>query len=66
MATIKVSNLHPIGTELFFDSESYMSELNDEEIYSVNGGLISTFCNTTFTTIMIPVTKELVKRYLRR
>ncbi len=64
MATIKVSNLHLIGTELFSDSESYMSELSNQEISSVNGGLISTFCNTTLTTIMIPVTKELAKRYL--
>lgn len=37
MATINISDLHPTGTELFSDSESYMGELSEHEL-SVHGG----------------------------
>lgn len=37
MSTIKISDLHPTGAELFSDSESYMSELIEHEL-SVHGG----------------------------
>lgn len=39
MATIKISDLRPAGTQLFSDSESYMSELSDGEFDSINGGI---------------------------
>ncbi len=39
MANIKISNLHPTGVELFSDSESYLNDLNDQDIESINGGL---------------------------
>lgn len=41
MATINISDLHPTGSELFSDSESYMSELGDNEFASVNGGILT-------------------------
>ncbi|BAY76950.1 hypothetical protein NSTC745_06970 [Nostoc sp. DSM 114161] len=38
MATIKIHDLSPAGSELFQDSESFLNELTDEEL-GVNGGL---------------------------
>lgn len=38
MASIKISELYPIGCELFFDSESYMRELSEGEL-DIQGGL---------------------------
>ena len=38
MSEIKLSNLNPAGSELFQDSESYISELNEQEMGSVVGG----------------------------
>lgn len=38
MASIKISNLYPAGSELFKDSESFMTELVDNELGSINGG----------------------------
>ncbi|MDZ8241874.1 MAG: hypothetical protein RMZ69_32855 [Nostoc sp. ChiQUE01a] len=37
MATIKIHDLSPAGSELFHDSESFLNELTDEEL-GVNGG----------------------------
>jgi hypothetical protein len=39
MAKINVSNLHPVGSDLFFDSENYISELSDNELGTINGGI---------------------------
>ncbi len=39
MAEIQLSNLNPAGSELFQDSESYINELNEQEMGSVVGGL---------------------------
>jgi hypothetical protein len=41
MPTIKISDLHPTGSELFHDSESYMNELGDGDLDIINGGFIS-------------------------
>lgn len=38
MASIKFFNLYPAGSELFKDSESFMTELVDNELGSINGG----------------------------
>ena len=38
MSEIQLSNLNPAGSELFQDSESYISELNEQEMASVVGG----------------------------
>lgn len=42
MSTIKISDLCPTGSELFSDSESYMSELGDSELNIINGGAFTT------------------------
>jgi len=49
MAEINVSNLHPVGSDLFSDSENYISELNDNEVGTINGGLVnvSVLCTAT-------------------
>ncbi len=39
MATINISDLRPAGSDLFSDSEGYMSELGDSEFDSIYGGL---------------------------
>jgi hypothetical protein len=38
MATIKISDLHSAGSELFMDSESYLNELTNEELNMAHGG----------------------------
>ncbi|QIR35267.1 hypothetical protein HCG51_06680 [Tolypothrix sp. PCC 7910] len=40
MSTIKILNLHlsAIGAELFDDSESFLNELNIQQINSIKGG----------------------------
>ena len=55
MASIKINNLQSAGSDLFNDSESYLNELKNQELYLVNGGLmsISTILpDFTVTTIM--------------
>ena len=37
MANIKVNDLQPTGSELFFDSESFLNELSDAEM-DIKGG----------------------------
>jgi hypothetical protein len=44
MANIKISNLSPVGSDLFSDSESYINELGDGEISSIQGGFSSWKC----------------------
>ncbi|MBW4617101.1 MAG: class IIb bacteriocin, lactobin A/cerein 7B family [Desmonostoc vinosum HA7617-LM4] len=39
MASINISNLNPVGSELFMDSESFMNELTEQELNATNGGL---------------------------
>lgn len=39
MATISISNLKAVGSELFSDSESFMEVLTESEVGGVNGGL---------------------------
>jgi hypothetical protein len=38
MATIKIFDLRPAGSELFSDSESYLNDLTDEELGLTQGG----------------------------
>ncbi|NJL63521.1 MAG: hypothetical protein HC903_18910 [Methylacidiphilales bacterium] len=38
MAFLKISELRPAGSELFQDSESYLNELNEQEISATIGG----------------------------
>lgn len=50
MANIKIANLHPAGSELFSDSESYMNELGDSELDATSGGS-TPMCVTATITI---------------
>ncbi|OUL30846.1 hypothetical protein BV378_02950 [Nostoc sp. RF31YmG] len=38
MASIKIAELRPAGSELFQDSESFLNELNEKEISTAIGG----------------------------
>ena len=40
MASIVISDLRPAGSELFMDSESFLSELSDGELSVISGGEI--------------------------
>ena len=50
MATIKISDLHSAGSELFMDSESYLNELTHEEMNMTHGGS-SLICVATVTYV---------------
>ena len=39
MASIKISELRPAGSELFQDSESFLNELSDREMGAIEGGI---------------------------
>ncbi|MEQ9482500.1 hypothetical protein [Coleofasciculus sp. F4-SAH-05] len=38
MASIAISDLRPTGTALFQDAESFLNELNENEVENVLGG----------------------------
>jgi len=38
MASIKIAELRPVGSELFQDSESFLNELNGQQELSILGG----------------------------
>jgi hypothetical protein len=40
MASITISELRPAGSELFQDSESFLNELNDQEMLAIAGGVV--------------------------
>lgn len=56
MSSIKISDLSPAGSELFSDSESYMSELTDDNLETINGG----------ATPIVAITARLSARSSRR
>ena len=46
MPNIKISDLHPTGSDLFSDSENYMNELGEGELEIIYGGRTSPVCRT--------------------
>lgn len=42
MSIIQILELSPAGTELFQDSESFLTELSDQEVEILGGGFIIT------------------------
>ncbi|WP_192881649.1 hypothetical protein [Nostoc sp. CENA543] len=46
MANVTISNLIPAGSELFQGEDSFIHELNEQEISDVLGGLRVTICWT--------------------
>ena len=59
MAEIKLSELCPPGSELLQDSESFLTELSDQELENVVGGdgVVVIFEKPSFT--IAPIFKEL-------
>ncbi|MEQ8997693.1 MAG: hypothetical protein RID53_14465 [Coleofasciculus sp. B1-GNL1-01] len=50
MSTICIKNLRPTGSDLLFDSESYLSELVEEELDLIQGGTgVPTVTHTMMT-----------------
>ena len=52
MASIQISELRPAGSELFQDSESFLNELSEREIGSLEGG--------AFTVVGVSVSAQTV------
>jgi hypothetical protein len=57
MASIKIdSDLRPIGSELFLDSESYLDELSaDQQINNIVGGTKPTTNTGIFIRPILPI-----------
>jgi len=53
MSNISISDLPSTGSDLFSDSESYMSELDDSELNIINGGLSPGFVILVATGIVL-------------
>ncbi|MBW4500513.1 MAG: hypothetical protein KME57_13360 [Scytonema hyalinum WJT4-NPBG1] len=67
MATINISDLRPTGSELFSDSEGYMSELGDSELDIVNGGILtSPVCAAVVSRVVSPRLVRTAERLLKR
>lgn len=62
MATINISDLYSTGSELFSDSESYMNELKNEELLSINGGTSTLLCSSATCVIISVVSYYTYKR----
>ncbi len=60
MSNIKISQMPPAGSDLFSDSESFMSELTNDELDLISGGAFtSTIHNVNFTsTTHYPIRME--------
>lgn len=69
MASIQIFDLYPTGSELFKDSESFMGELIDNALGSINGGTMiptptpnSPYC---YPTVYSPLCKPSLPRPIR-
>jgi hypothetical protein len=49
MANITISDLRPAGSEFFLGSETYLSEIGDSEVDTINGGSTA-ICLATLST----------------
>jgi hypothetical protein len=52
MATIKIADLRPVGSEFFADSESYLNELTDDELNMTQGGS-TPVCSVVWTITIV-------------
>jgi hypothetical protein len=52
MSTIKLANLHPAGTVLFDDSESFLTDFRSDEL-QISGGFSPSHNFTFLTTTII-------------
>jgi len=53
MTAITISDLHPAGSDLFLDSESFLRDLSDSEL-QIQGGLFYPTITTPVITILTP------------
>jgi hypothetical protein len=53
MSNIKIHNISPSGSELFHDSESYLNELTDNEMGSIEGGTTISYTVTVTRTVSV-------------
>lgn len=60
MATIVLSNLHPVGFNLFADSETFVTDLSDVEMTQLNGGLLSSSSSTPLIFSIATITSPSV------
>ncbi|MEH2237038.1 hypothetical protein [Nostoc sp.] len=60
MASIKISELRPVGSELFQDSESFLQELGAQEMGITGGGFTfaNSIGNTAGNTSVVVATKN--------
>ncbi|MDJ0737395.1 MAG: hypothetical protein QNJ47_25575 [Nostocaceae cyanobacterium] len=56
MSKIKVHNLNTTGIELFQDSESFLRELKDDEVYVTRGGIS---IPTNISIVEYPVSEDI-------
>jgi hypothetical protein len=56
MANIVISELRPAGSDLFMDSESYLTDLTDNELHMTQGGSTA-FCAGMAVCILITLVK---------
>lgn len=65
MASIQIFDLYPTGSELFKDSESFMGELVDNALGSINGGLLTPTPNSPrcHPTVYSPLCKPWLPSY---
>ncbi|MBW4641948.1 MAG: hypothetical protein KME23_02830 [Goleter apudmare HA4340-LM2] len=49
MAKIKVSDIKPTGADLFDDSESFLSEVSNDELENAIGGLVAADARSIIT-----------------
>lgn len=56
MASIKISDLRPSGFNLFVDSESFLDELSESDLATINGGA------TPYITRAVPTLTSWVAR----
>ncbi len=64
MTNISISNLNPVGSQLFVDDESFMTELSESELDGINGGYGGdTYCGNGRVTLptTLPTTSPLVR-----
>lgn len=59
MATITISNLHPVGFNLFADFETFVTDLSDAEMTQLHGG--STSSSTPLIVSIATITSSTLR-----
>uniref|UniRef100_A0A2P0ZGA0 Uncharacterized protein n=1 Tax=[Tolypothrix] sp. PCC 7415 TaxID=373957 RepID=A0A2P0ZGA0_9CYAN len=56
MSRLNVSDLNPAGYEFFQDSESFLIDLQEDELYIHRGGI---FITTNISVINVPISEDI-------